>query len=353
MAEDLDLSVPDAGGRHSRSGGGGGAVTNMLLVILVLLAAAALYLQLGGAPKSLAPAAAGAESEKKLALKLEEKDLYNAAIEAWERYVSSARLRDEERAKIYWRLGNLYMKAERFEEAVGAYYRCEAAFRLADVENELARRVKRCLDRLGKFSAAGRELAGRTTGAESGAEDVVAEIGQQKITLADLESEMERQADAALKASPYAVGEAGTRMRERILKEMSSTDAKMQMLDTMVIEEVLYRKAVDDGLAKGDDFRRMLSRLEKRVLAGKVMEKEMTDNIKIGESDLKNYYEAHKSDFTEKEKDSEEVKQLPYEEVREKVAKALVEQKQREVQARLFAGLREKYGVVMHPSKLK
>ncbi len=346
----LDLSVPEAGPKSRKPGGGG--MNSLLLILVFLLAVAGVYIQLRDAPTGTISVPAGGEAEKTLALRLEEKGLHNAAIDAWERYLAGVSLGSEERAKIYWRLGGLYRKAERFEEAVGAYYRCEAAHRLPDIENELGRRVKECLERLGRFSAVGRELTERTEGVSPEADRVIAEIGQQKITLADLEAAIEQQTDTALQASPYAAGEARKAIREKMLKQMSTAEAKKQMLQRMVIEEVLYRKAMENGLAGDADLKRLVSRLQRQLLAGKVLEQEMEKQIKIGPSDLQNYYEAHKAEFVEKDEEKKTERQLPFDEVKERVAQALYLQKRQEVQARLFAGLKEKYVVVMHPSRL-
>ena len=350
MDNKLDLSVPEAETKPRRPGGGG--MNLLLLMLVLLLAAAGVFIQLRGAPPGSVSAPSGAEGEKNLALRLEEKDLHNAAIDAWERYLAGASLGDEERAKIYWRLGGLYQKAERFEEAVGAYYRCEAAHPLPDISNELGRRVKECLERLGRFSAVTRELAERTEGSVADADRVIAEIGHQKITMADLEAAIEQQADTTLQASPYAAGQARKELRDKMLKEMSTIPAKQQMLQRMVIEEVLYRKAMEDGLAGDADLKRLVSRLQRQLLAGRVLENEMEKEIRISMSDLKTYYEAHKAEYVVKNEEKKTERQMSFDEVKDRVAQALYMQKRQEVQARLFAALKEKYVVVMHPSRL-
>ncbi len=235
MADDLDLSVPTEYARRKATPSGGS--NRALLVLMIVLLAGSIALQLTRTgPYSSDPPTVSPDTEKRVALKLEERDLWGPAAEAWTRYLASKNLSDEQRAKIHYRLGTLYARAEQYENALDALYRSEETFRIASLEQEM---------------------------------------------------------------------------------------------------------------------KELLARIEKGLLADRVIQKEFERDIRIDEGDLRNYYAAHQAEFTDAESEEEPAKPKAFEEVRNQVAQALVGRKRQEIQTRLLSQLREKYNVVIHHSKFQ
>lgn len=247
------------------------------------------------------------ESMKQLALKLEKQGLNDASIAAWKEYMDASRPDEEAAAKIWYRIGKLYQDSDRYEEAVDSYYRSESHHRIDDLGPEIARRVQECLESMGKYAALRYELADRVgmvssssegeTG-ETGGGQIVAEIGAQKISQAELDRRIERNIDRQLSQfASYLPEEERRKQKEQLLKQFSSNAQRQVFLNQFILEEILYRRALETDLADDPDVRGMLRDQERAILAGMLIEKELADKIKISPVDIETYYEAHKESF--------------------------------------------------------
>ena len=86
--------------------------------------------------------------------------------------------------------------------------------------------------------------------------------------------------------------------------------------------------------------------MERALLAGKALEKEYADDIKITFTDLKSYFEANREKYVEDER------KLDFDEAKERVAYDLRSSKEKDVRNRLLSDLKDKYNVVIHNSVL-
>jgi len=305
MADELDLSVPE---REKKPSARPGAVRT-LLVILLILGIANLVVSLSVPPRGERPPASihlSPESQKNLALKLERQKLHATAVEAWQEYLASAQLDAEERAKIWYRVGKLHQEAGSYERALESFYRSESLAEVEELTPEINRRSQECLEALGKFAALRYHLAERVDlGKRETApgEEVVAEIGEQKITKARLDQMIEGLIDRQLtQFAAYLPPEERNKQKEALLKHLSSPAQRVKMLKEFIAEELLYRRAREAKLADKRSVRALLRDAEKKILAGTALEQELADQIKILPGDLANYYQAHKKKYVEPEK---------------------------------------------------
>jgi len=296
---DLNLSVPK--GEPQRKPGSKWTIALLVLVLGATTANLAL-LVLRKTPEAGKPAGVSAEARRDLALRLEERGLRLRAVDAWKGYLAVAAPDRAERAKIWYRVARLYQDAKEYESAVDAYYRSEMFEKNADLASEIARQVQECYEKMGKVSALQHELATRTSAAaKAGAEgeEVVAEIGPDKITRAGLDRRIEEEIDLQLQqVAAYLPPEQLRKQKEAMLKQFSAPARKRQKLNQIVAEEILCRRARETGLLKQPDVRSLLEEMERKILAAKVIEKEFADQIKIGDSDLRTHYQANKKQYT-------------------------------------------------------
>ena len=300
------------------------------------------------------------DAQKDLALKLEKQDLNQASISAWKQYLSIASLDNGEAAKIWYRIGKLYQQERRYEEALESFYRSESFATVPELAPEISRRVQDCLESAGKFAALRYELSDRVGMSPSPdgnkpvskGDEVVAEIGPEKITESDLDQWIEAQIEGQLsRMAPYMPDEQLKKQKEALLKEFSISSQRQMLLGQMIGEEVLYRKAIELKLPEDPKVQAEIKRQERALLAGDLMQKEFAQRINITESDLKTYYEAHRQDYTtEAEEEGSEPAQKPFEDVRSEIYQTLRSQKQQEVQQNMLGELKETYDVVIHRS---
>jgi tetratricopeptide (TPR) repeat protein len=347
MADELNLKLPER-----KPSSGLNRSVFVLLVCLLAVGAMNLLVSLYGARRGERPSSGAElppEARKELALKLEKQGISDRATEAWKQYLSRADIGAEERAKVWYRIGKLYQGTGKHDQALDAYYRSESFAKIPELEPEINRRIQESLESLGKFAALRYELADRVgvvpTESSSG-EEVLAEIGPLKITKSDIDRWIDEQIDRQMSTmAAYMSEEQRKSQREALLKHFSSKSERLRILNQLLVEEMLYRKAREDRLTEKPEVRAVLRDAERSILAQLVLEKELADQIKITPGDLQTYYEAHKQEFREKER------QKTFEEARSEVYRALRSQKEAEVQEALMSELKEHYNVVIHTSR--
>jgi len=305
MADQLDLSLPETAKRPK----GSSSLVPALLAIVILLGAVNLVVTLTGGKRSAATPFAqtsDGDAHKDLALRLEKSDLPVAAAQVWQEHLSTAAPDAEETAKIHYRIGKLYQEAGDYEKALTHYYRSENAAALDDLSLEMSRRVGRCLDMLGKFSAMDRDFAERTRIDDSLAapgDTIVAEIGTEKISAADLDRRIEKLIDAQLaRLASMAPPEELSAQKKQMLKALDNPSQRTALLNEIILQEIMYRKARQEKLAEDPDVRQLLRDTEKSILAQRLIGRELSVRIQITPGDVATYYEAHKDEYTEPEK---------------------------------------------------
>jgi len=305
MAEKLKFEVPKKSETAARVPG---IVTLILVLVLIIGILNAVLLVWKSGTETITTPAGGlsATALKDLALKLEKQKLTKAAASVWNEYLDRAQIGNEEQAKVRYRMGKLYQEAGGYEDALKNYYRSEYLARVADIEPEIGRRIEQCLESLGKFASLRYELADRvgmddTEGGAGG--EVVAEIGTQKITKAGLDQIIEEKIERML--SQYRsrlTPEQVSRQKEMMLARFSGSEERLKALEQHIMEEVLYRRAREMKLAEEAETQKLLNSVEKSILAERMAEKEIKEKVNITESDVKNYYEAHKDEYMQSER---------------------------------------------------
>ncbi len=302
MEEKLDFSLPQKNKRGPLKGG----LTVLLLLIIALLAGANLFVTLRTSPRpggqsdgTLAP-----EQTRELAAKLAQRNLYAQAAELWRSYLNTADLSTSDRAKTLFQIASMYKKAGMYEQAVPYYYRSETAAKLDTLEPEINAGIKECFEKLGRFSALRYELLDRTSydQSEQAGSKVVAEIGPEKITEADLDAAIESAIENQLAPmSAFVSQQQLAQQKKQMLSQYRSPQARLQFLQSWLAEEVLYRQALSQSLAEKPEVRSTIEDTTRKILSSRLITEQLASKINITETDLKTYYEAHKDQYVEPE----------------------------------------------------
>jgi peptidyl-prolyl cis-trans isomerase C len=300
MDEKLDFSLPDKKQKRNVSN----VISILLLLILVGLTTANLFVALS--PKEVTPGPAGgrlsAEQTRQLAAKLTQRNLYDRAAKVWQDYLSLGDLTDAERARALFQIGTLLEKGGDYAEAIEYYYRSEIASRLAELEPQINVHVKDCFERLGKFSALRYELMDRTDfkkSDEAGAK-IVAEIGAEKITEADLDGMIESEIENRLGMwAAFMTEEQLKEQKKRMLEQYRGAEARQQYLQSRLAQEILYRQALEEQLTEKPEVKKLLEEQSRGVLSQYLMNQQLAAKINITETDLETYYAANKTNYVE------------------------------------------------------
>lgn len=300
MAEKLDFSLPQKKPSVSATG----VLTVVLLIVLVGLAAANLItaLSAGKRPATVAAQGLTPEQTKELAAKLAQRNLYRQAAATWQEYLAAAPLSDSDRAKVLFQEGTSLENAGQYAEAVECYYRSEMTASVAELSPQINAHVKDCLTKLGKFSALRYELMDRTSmkPSETAGGKVVAEIGTEKITEADLDAQIERAIDGQLASvRAFMTSDQFTEQKKKMLEQYRTPQTKQQFLENWLAQEALYRQALDEGMSDKPETKRVLEDVTRGVLSQQMMNERLASRIHVTDADLQTYYTANKSQYVE------------------------------------------------------
>ena len=300
MEEKLDFSLPEKKQKKSIASG----VIIGLLLILIVLASVNLISSLSGNGPTDKPRTSllSAEQTKQLAAKLAQRNLYHRAAKVWQDYLAAGELSERERAQTMFQIGTLLEKAGVYDEAIEYYYLSETAAKLSELEPQINAHIKDCFEKLGKFSALRYELMDRTSfgGAEASGGKIVAEIGAEKISEADLDGIIESTIDNQLEPmAAFMTVEQFNEQKKKMLEQYKSGEAKQQFLQGWLAQKILYRQALEEGLAEKKEIKKIIEELNRGVLSQQLMNRELADKIHITETDLQTYYEANRGKFTE------------------------------------------------------
>jgi parvulin-like peptidyl-prolyl isomerase len=227
------------------------------------------------------------EMRRELAGRLLSVGLVPQAIEQYRLYLSENDLPATTAADVAFTIGKLYADQGKYEDALSWLYQVEMLDPKTPHKDEVGSKIVLCLERLGKFSAAGYTLDARTSPQKSDKKEfkgskAVATIGSDTITLEEL--------DRAVDALPDW-------MRE----ELKEPAKKEEFLKQYVAEELLFRKAKRLEYDKDPQVRTQAEMALRHIMIQKVLEKEVKDKVALKDDDISLYYKAHQDRYSEKE----------------------------------------------------
>jgi peptidyl-prolyl cis-trans isomerase C len=293
---------------------GGSAAGKLAGVLLIAVLALQVYaLVRAGAPKPAATSAASAgrippDDLKATAMKLESCNLPLAGVEAWQQYLAGTTLEPLEQAKILYRIGKLQSQSEQYQYAVAHLYLAErlAGNRDEGLSRQITLQVRECLQKMGRYSELTREMADRATPSSAPAEgaswagrQVVAQIGDEKITVADFDRLLQAEIDASINAQAGLSPAQADEYRKQALKQFSDPQAKAQVLQQMVASRVLAAEAKRTQLDQSPDYRERLMAFADRLLASTLMAQAIGQRAGVTPEDAQRYYQTNKDRYAE------------------------------------------------------
>lgn len=248
------------------------------------------------------------QKERYLANKLKGVGLLEQSARAYERYLQRADISPREWSRIAYTIGQTYMEAKKYEQALTWFYQVELADPGTSLATEAGPLIITCLERLGRHQAAEYALKARTsldpndkmTEEDKGGK-IVARIGKDTIYL--------NQIDKALEGLP-----------DWMKKEFSDPVKKRDFAKQYIAEELIYRKGVKLGYADDPRIREDVERITRQLVISQVSKTEIEDKIDIDDEDVKNYFIAHKDEYKDPTQDAppeyEKVKDMVKEDYR-------------------------------------
>lgn len=257
----------------------------------------------GGPVSSTSAPGLPAEQLEQLALRLEDKNLSTAAAEAWREYLAAAAPAADKAARVHVRIGRLYQAAGQFEQALGSYYRAEALAggNAAAAGDDLALRIRDCYERMGRYAELAREVNERTSmqsdGSNISGRQIVAEIGDEKITAAEFDRMLTDEVETMLTSTPGLSAERIESLRKQVYDRYARPDQRSNMLQQIVARRVLAREARKRKLDQDAAYRKRLVEDADNRLAATLTTRVADERATTTDQDIERYYEANKSHY--------------------------------------------------------
>lgn len=303
--------------------------------ILLILA----VLMLAGCEQEEAPQFDGSQI-REYANALYNRQLYQQAIDEYNRYLAEYDPSPSEEANINYIIGDIYFERIRdYENALTYYLKIKHLYPESELLDEVNKKMVACLERLQRSADAQQVLEESASLDPSQAQksrpgEVVAKIGKREITTGDLEYEIKQ-------LPPY------------VRAQLSTKSKKTDFLKQYIATELLYDTAKRKGLDKDKEVIEGAFQAKKNLMVQKLLQEEVSKEVEVEESDIELYYKAHKEKYAEKDDDGNIARMRPLEDVRSQVRQELIREKQEEAYNRLVQRMMRAEAVEIYEDRLQ
>jgi hypothetical protein len=267
-------------------------------------------------------------------------DLFEAAIQEYESYLKEYEPDETKRTNIYYTIGNIYYeRLYDYSKALQYFFRIKYLYPESNLQGDVGKKIVSCLERLEKSQDAQRYLSKEAALKPEEVPtvrpgEVVAVIGDKKITQGDLDFEMEQ-------LPPYLQAQLNTR------------EKKLEFLKQQIARELLYDSAKRKNYGTDKDIIDGTFRAKKELMAQKVLGEEIKKKVQITDADIELYYKANKDKYSEKDDQGKIKRQRPFQEVYQQVAQDLYSERQMQAYNALLENLMKAENVIIFEKLLK
>jgi len=307
---------------------------NVMSVLLL-----AVLLLLIDCSKQNKPPVAG-DKVRSYANALYNRELYTAAVNEYQRYLDLYEVDKNQRGNINFIIANIYFdRLSDYENALAKYMKVKHIYPESSVMNQVNKRIIACLERLQR-SADAKQALDEATSLDSAAlpasmpGEVIAKIGERKITSGDLEHKINQ-------------------LPEYMRSNLTDRKAKLEFLTQIVATDLFYEAAKRQGLGTDKDVTAGVFEARKNLMVQKYLQAEIAADIKIEQADVQLYYTAHKDKYTEKDADGKVTRQLTFTEAARQAANDLAREKQQRAYQQLIERMLKTEDVKIYDDKIK
>ena len=306
--KDLDFSLPTDENKSKKCIFSSSSPLNLILLAAIFAAClitmiAVLSASIGNGESSNSNT--NTDIIKTVAAKLEDRKIYETSADKWVEYIKNENLSSSDKAKYAYRIAKNYFEAGKYNKALEYLYISENTKEIEEYKNEISRMKLDSFRRLGNLAGLNAELSKSTNLNDKSSNDevVIAEIGPDKLTKSDVDKIIEDQIDTQLiQYASFMDEEQLMKQKEEMQKMFESEDARNRVIQEWLGQELLKREAIEQGIENDPKLQRQFENIRRSFLASQYINKIIKEQIKISESDLKDYYSSHKNEFINKAK---------------------------------------------------
>jgi peptidyl-prolyl cis-trans isomerase C len=281
-----------------------------------------------------------ADEKLQLATTYYNNGLFQAAVDEYLDYIDAYDIDQNRQANTYYNIANIYFeRINDYEKALQYYFKIKHLYPESTLQGEVGKRIVNCLERLRRTKDANRYVQeqaalDKSTLAEQRPGEVLAVIGDRKITQGDIDFEI-------------------SKLPSYMQKQFSDKKSRQEFLKQFVVQELLYDTAKKQGLDKDKDVIEGTFRVQKSLMSEKILQQELKDKKDITAADVQLFYNAHKEKYTEKDDKGNVTRQKSFNEVAEQAARDLSLERQQEVYNQLANRLIKENNVQIFENKIQ
>ncbi|MBN2000819.1 hypothetical protein JW935_24935 [candidate division KSB1 bacterium] len=249
--------------------------------------------------------------------------LYEQAISVYIQYLNDYSIEKREQANVNYIIADLYAdRIKNYENALAYYLKVKHLYPESSLMEQVNKKIVMCLERLERSEDAQQALdeavqldPTKVKKKRPGA--VVARIGTREVTQGDLDFELQQ-------------------LPPSIREQLTGRDKKIEFLREYVATELLYDTAQRASLDKDPDVIEGAFQAKKALMVRKLLEERVAAKVKIENSDIELYFQAHKDKYAEKDENGNIVREKQFSEVTRQVASDLYQQRYQEAYLELI-----------------
>lgn len=266
--------------------------------------------------------------------------LYEASAQQYLDYLDRYPLEAARRANTYYTIANIYFdRLHDYQKALIYYFKVKYLYPESNLQNDVGKRIVSCLERLEKSTDAQRVIQNEAALDQKNKENkpgqVVAEIGERKITQGDLDFEI-------------------SQLPAYLQDEFKKKTKKLEFLQQYILNELLYDSAKRQQLDKDKEVIQAAFQAKKSIMAQKLLNQELQKKVKkIEAADIELYFKANKEKYAEKDDKGKIKRQKSLQEVYQQVGQDLARERQQKAYQELAERLMKAEDVKIYDSRVK
>jgi len=270
------------------------------------------------------------ELSKKLAGELADNNLYRASIDEYKKILDEPTTDDNTRANINYLIGKTYFEhLGDYENAAAYFIKARSLNPKANFYDEAGRMLVNSLEKMGRMIDARRELDKEvnldSVYAANEGKTVVAKINDMPVYMDDIDEYVQM-------------------LPPQMQENYSTREDKIQAVKNYIGEELVYRAAVREGFDRNPEVLKTSDLLNRQVVVDKFVSQKVLGDVKIDQSDIRNFYTANKSKMFDDK---------PFDEVSQQVIQAYQQVKAQEAFKNYVSKLMQADNVQIYENKIK
>jgi tetratricopeptide (TPR) repeat protein len=268
------------------------------------------------------------------------RELYTQSIQEYQRYLDFYNVDETQHANVLFIMANTYFdRLHDYSNALALFLKIKTIYPESTLISEVDKKIVACLERLDRSADAKQALDEATSLDKSQVQEsrpgtVIAKIGDREITTGDLKFQMDQ-------------------LPDYLQDQFKTRESRLQFLQQMIATDLFYDAAKRQGLDSDKEVTEGAFQAKKSLMVQKYLQQEIASRVNITPDHVKDYYEAHKDQYVEKDDKGKVKRQKSFQEVQQQAAQDLAREQQQRAYQELIGQIMKAENVQIYSDLVK